>query len=117
MERYEMTPEQHAVLTRAAEIKQAIKDMEADYALLMERMDDLPAGEYFSDDLILKMYPTTRFDEATAKRSLSAAKFKTICKMKPDSALAKAVLTDEDYAKCQKVSGMTKRLETVESDN
>lgn len=79
-------------------IEKRIKDVES--ALADVEYDDyvLPNG------YVAVVAPNVRFNAATAKKNLDPDTFATICKPKPDAALAKALL-EEDYYKCQSVSG------------
>ena len=60
---------------------------------------------------IVQVTETKRFDPATAKNNLSAAKFKAICESVPTTRKAKEVLGSIDYAKTQKVSGFTVKID------
>lgn len=101
------TVEQIASLQREkASLEARIEELYGTLGDLEER--NYPAGPY-----ILKVTRTKRFDEATAKRNLPPHLFSLILKKKPDSALAKAQLDDDQYALCQREYGLTKRIERV----
>lgn len=70
-----------------------------------------PAGNY-----ILKVYPTLRFDAATAKRNLTPEEFDSILVRKPDSAVAKRLLGEERYKATQRNHGMTRKIVPVEDE-
>jgi uncharacterized protein (UPF0335 family) len=89
-----------------AAIEDEIEELYGTLGELEER--NYPAGPY-----ILKVTRTRRFDEATAKRNLPPHLFNMILKKKPDSALAKAQLSEDEYALCQREYGWTKKIERV----
>jgi len=76
-------------------------------------LGDLEVRNYPAGDFILQVTRTVRFDEATAKRNLTAEQFKSILKLKPDSTLAKAVL-DDDYSLTQRSYGLTRKIVRVD---
>ena len=99
------------IVARIYALRASIKEAEAEVKDLVASLGDLPEGSYVAGDYLVKATPTKRFDPATAKRNLTDREFKGILKSVPDSALAKAKLDEETYALCQKVYGMTVKVE------
>jgi len=96
--------------SRAYWLGQQIKALEEERNALLDAMQISETGDYAAGDFIVKVYPTVRFDPATAKRALTPQEFESILATKPDSAKAKAVLGGERYAATQKVYGMTRKI-------
>lgn len=94
--------------------KEQIKDLQDTlenlYALLpqSQKAGAYPAGEY-----VLKVRDNYRFDPTTAAQNLPASKVKAISVSKPDSALARRVLSGADYERCQKKVGVVREVEEV----
>lgn len=78
-------------------VRQQIKALTDQEKALKEALADLPLGKTATDDFIVSISETSRFNEAEATRNLPADVLQSISKMKPDSKLAKAMLSDEDY--------------------
>ena len=77
-----------------------------------KKIDTYPAGRY-----ILKVTDNRRFDPTTAAKSLPPSKVQAISVSKPDSTLAKRVLSGDDYAKCQRSFGVKREvLEVTDED-
>lgn len=105
-------------VARIADLKALVKAQEEEiedlYASLPQasKIDTYPAGRY-----ILKVSDNRRFDPNTAMKALSAAKVKAISVSKPDSTLAKKVLSGDDYAKCQRSFGVKREIVEVTDDD
>lgn len=93
-----------------------IKSLEAEVKDLIASLAVDSEGKEAVGDFIVATRPTVRFDAATAKQNLSAAKFKSICEMVPTSKRAKEMLGDIDYAKTQKTSGWTVSVDLPKED-
>lgn len=100
-------------VAQAYRLGKEIKALEEERETLLGSLGDLSERNYPAGDFILQVTRTKRFDEATAKRNLTADAFATILKLKPDSTLAKAILGDE-YGKTQREYGWTKKIIRVE---
>ena len=83
-------------------LRAAIADYEAEIKDIAARYADVPNDKYIAGDFILTVSQQSRFDPATAARALTKAQFASIQKLKPDAALAKAVLNEKLYAKTLK---------------
>ncbi len=59
-----------------------------------------PAGRY-----MVQVQEVKRFDPATAEKVLSPELFQSILVPKPDTTLAKKMLTGYEFESCQKMSG------------
>lgn len=83
---------------------------EADEILEKYTLDNrnYPAG-----DFIVQVTPTVRFDAATAARNLPADKYQSILILKPDSTIAKARLSEDEYKMAQKKYGQTIKIVPV----
>lgn len=101
-------------VARIAQLQASKSAIENEIEELYGTLGDLEERNYPAGPYILKVTRTKRFDEATAKRNLPQHLFSLILKKKPDSALAKAVLDEDQYALCQREYGLTKRIEKVE---
>ena len=105
-------------IARIADLKALVKAQEEEiedlYASLpqAQKIDTYPAGRY-----ILKVSDNRRFDPATAAKALPASKVKLILVSKPDSALAKKVLSGDDYSKCQRSYGFKREILEVTDDD
>lgn len=100
-------------VARIAQLQQQKAAAEAEIEELYGTLGDLEERNYPAGPYILKVTRTKRFDEATAKRNLPPHLFSLILKKKPDSALAKAQLDEDQYALCQREYGFTKKIERV----
>lgn len=104
-------------IARIADLKALVKAQEEEiedlYASLPQakKIDTYPAGRY-----VFKVSDNRRFDPATAAKALPAAKVKAISVSKPDSTLAKKVLSGDDYAKCQRSFGVKREILEVTDD-
>ena len=87
---------------RISTLRAAIADYEAEIEDIAARYADVPNDKYVAGDFILTVSQQFRFDPATAARALTKAQFASIQKLKPDAALAKAVLNEKLYAKTLK---------------
>lgn len=100
-------------VARIAQLQASKSAIENEIEELYGTLGDLEERNYPAGPYILKVTRTRRFDEATAKRNLPPHLFDMILKKKPDSALAKAQLSEDEYALCQREYGFTKRIEPV----
>lgn len=111
-----MSTEREASIRRLYQLRVENRSNELEMKEIIESLGITEAGSEVVGDYILKATPTARFDAATARANLSAAKFKAICESVPTSAKAKKVLGSDEYAKTQKVSGWTVKAELPEVD-
>lgn len=105
-------------LEQIVRIREQIKDAEDRVKELKSELDaltyDLDFGAYATDTHELKYVPINRFDAAQAEKVLSKNAFNKILEKKPSSALAKKVLTGEQYEQCQKQSGSRLTVKPLE---
>ena len=93
-----------------AQIKELQDQMENLFSLLPQSQT---AGAYPAGDYVLKVRDNYRFDADTAVRNLPAAKVKAISVSKPDSVMARRLLTGAEYERCQKKEGVIREVEAV----
>lgn len=102
-------------IDRAYWLKQQIKALESEVADLLnfvvDEEVDVPAGDY-----IVQVRHNRRFDAATAKRNLTAEQYASILVAKPDSTVAKRVLSTGDYVAAQADYGWKKTIVPVKED-
>ncbi len=103
-------------VARVAELRALIAAQEEEIKALLAELPDKP-DSYPAGDYILRVRENRRFDPALAARSLSAAKVKAISVSKPDSAMAKKVLSGADYEKCQRVVGVVRNIDRVTDED
>lgn len=109
-----MSPED--IVDRIGDVKQEIKELEAREQELWDQLGELEVGQSVTGSRFgLTVSANVRFDAATAKRNLTKKQFEAICKMTPNSALAKAVL-EEDYHKTQRTSGVKRDVKPYGRD-
>lgn len=95
----------HNQLAELSSLKDAKKSIEKQIKDIEAALAEAPRDKYIlPNGLIATVAPNIRFDAATAKKNLTEEEFNSICKRKPDAALAKALLED-DYHKTQRDSG------------
>ena len=87
---------------RLAVLKASKEAIEAEMDAIRSKYENVPEDKYVAGDYVLKVWRQHRFDAATASRTLTKAKFQSILKLMPNAALAKAVLSPQDYAKTLK---------------
>lgn len=104
-------------VARIARINEQIKLLEQERDDLWEDLGDLEVRDYAAGDYILKVTENRRFDPSLAKKALPATKYKKILKAKPDTALAKAVLEEDEFAACQRVLGVRRQIVPVEDED
>lgn len=97
-----------------AQIKSAEEEIEDLFAGFSE---STKVGTYPAGDFILKVEQNKRFDAATAAKTLEKGQLKAISVLKPDSVKAKAILSGNDYAKCQKVFGVKRTVVPVTDED
>lgn len=86
----------------ALEVEKAKKLADAAKAELRRRLPLSGRTPHAFGKIRIKVAPTLRFDAGLAEEVLSTAKFKKICIAKPDSTLAKAVLSKAEYEQTRK---------------
>lgn len=93
--------------------------LKAEAKALTEEADEIladlgaEADQYIGGDYVLNVYPNRRFDAGLARKNLPPERYAAILKEAPNSALAKAVLTEEEYAASQRVNGLVRRIEKL----
>lgn len=98
------------IIKAAARLRQQAKEANEQADMLLDSLGDLAVDDYVAGPYILQVRPTVRFDPATAERNLTAEEFALTLATKPDSAMAKKVLSPERYAAAQRVYGVTRRI-------
>lgn len=83
---------------------------------LLDSLGNLEYGTYPAGRYALQVTPTIRFDAATASRNLTPEEFESILRLKPDAAVAKALLGEERYKATQKTHGVTRKIIVIEED-
>lgn len=94
-------------------LRASIASLEAEVKAITSKYEDVPEDKYAAGDYILNVYRQHRFDAAQAARVLTKAKFNSILKPKPDAALAKALLSAQDYEKTLKATSIIVRVTPV----
>jgi hypothetical protein len=82
-------------------------EIQAELALLVLELDSIKsefreAGSQTYSTVKVQVRPSYRFDTALAEQNLDAEALGRIAIWKPDSKLAKELLTPADFAKCQR---------------
>lgn len=95
---------------RKAEAVKKQRELDAEIKALIAT---LPEGYNAEGDYYVDVKPNRRFDGATAKKFLDEASYNAICKQTPDSKLAQAVLTGDEYNECKKVVGVIATVKRV----
>lgn len=91
---------------RLAVLKASKDAIEAEIKAITSQYEDVADDKYPAGNYILKVWRQHRFDASTASRVLPKAKFEKILKLMPNAALAKAVLSPQDYAKTLKTTSV-----------
>lgn len=86
-----------SIILKIKEIKDQQTALKAQEEELWEALGPLSIGSEVHDNVILKVSEQSRFNAATAKRNLDKDTLKSISKLTPDSALAKAVLDEDEF--------------------
>lgn len=102
---------------RIADLKAQIKSNEAEVEALYGTLGDLEIKSYPAGDYILKIERNVRFDPVTAKKNLTPEQYASILKATPNSALAKALLDEADYAKAQKEFAPKRTIVAVDDED
>lgn len=89
---------------------------EAEAKEILERYTFEKDEAFSAGDFIVRVNRTRRFDPALAKRNLSPEAYAKTLVTKPDSTLAKKVLSEDDYRASQREFGFTVRIEEVTDD-
>lgn len=99
-----------SIIDKIGAVQRQIKDLESVKADLIDELGDLPPDDYVAGRWTLKVYPTRKFDPATAEANLTDEELASIIKPVPNSTLAKRVLSPERYAQTQRTYGMTRQV-------
>ena len=91
---------------RLAVLKASKDAIEAEIKAITSKYEDVADDKYAAGNYVLKVWRQHRFDPATASRVLTKAKFEKTLKLVPNAALAKAVLSPQDYAKTLKTTSV-----------
>lgn len=102
------------LIDKIGKISDQIKELEAQKKELIDQLGPLEYDTYAGKDYRLVVEVNRRFDAGTAKTSLTKKQYESILKLTPDNALAKATLTPEQYAKCQRVFAPKKTFKRYE---
>lgn len=94
---------------RKAEIDDKIKELRSELEALIDE------GTTVDGDFKFTKYVNTRFDDATAKKNLSAEEYALISVPKADSKLAAQKLSGERLEKCKKTFGSVVKVGLVEA--
>lgn len=111
MGRY-LSDENAARLDRAYMLKQQAKELVAEADEILEDLAS-EADKYIGGEFVLNVYPNRRFDPVTARKALPPERYSAILKEVPNAALAKAVLTEEEYEATQRVNGLVRKIEKL----
>lgn len=71
---------------------------------------------FSAGDFIVRVNRTRRFDAGLAKKNLTPEQYAATLVTKPDSTLAKKVLSEDDYRASQREYGWTIKVEEVTDD-
>ena len=113
-----MNNNDQAVLNRAAELDAAIKSMTKERDALLAEIDlsGFGAGERVPTSVgYVRFDQNRRFDKKLAEKNLDPDVYRGICKMEPNLALAKKVLTGFELDDCYAV-GAPKRVFVAVND-
>ena len=94
---------------RKAEIDDKIKELRSELEALIDE------GTTVDGDFKFTKYVNTRFDDATAKKNLSAEEYALISVPKADSKLAAQKLSGERLEKCKKTFGSVVKVGLIEA--
>lgn len=96
---------------KKAALDKQVKEVTAELQALQ---GSLAMGLHSDGEYVVDVKPRVRFDAATAKNALSDALFQSILVAKPDSSLAKKMLTGYEYEACQRQVGIIATVKKVQ---
>lgn len=87
---------------------------EAEAKEILERYTFERDEAFSAGDFIVRVNRTRRFDAGLAKKNLTPEQYAATLVTKPDSALAKRVLSEDEYRASQRDYGWTVKVEEVQ---
>lgn len=101
-------------IARVYDLRQMAKQYEAEAKEILASIDFDEERHYLAGHFIAQVSRTRKFDPATAERNLTPEELAATLVTRPDSELAKRVLSPERYAAAQKEYGFTVRIVPAE---
>lgn len=103
-----------SIIQRIAELKEREKEIKKEIEDLYSTLpESQKPGNYVEGNYVLTVTPRREFNPAQAESVLSQRKWKSILVPKPDTKVARQLLTGEEYESCLKVTGVTRTVKEV----